>query len=152
MLWTHSRNLLYMFLSSNMATWGFILMACKKKIMSYSVSKLRELSILMKTPFHINKLLHNVLMPFYVESDSHNHPGVGIFSHKETLEKLCVFVFLCELKENFIDMFWQLHFFFWWLKKNLSHQVVSAKKKLILDPGSTAIPSGLNASPSKVVF
>ena len=33
-------------------------MACKKKMMLFSVSKLRELSIyLMKTPFQLNELL-----------------------------------------------------------------------------------------------
>ena len=38
---------------------------------------------LTKTPFQLNCKLHDILMPLHVESDSCDHSGVGIFSHKE---------------------------------------------------------------------
>ena len=37
-------------------------------------------------------------MPLHVESDSCDRLGVGIFSCKNRLAKLCVFVFRCEGK------------------------------------------------------
>ena len=99
------------FLSSNIATCFEIawhsLMACKKKMMLCSVSKLREphdLSIhltkilfQLKCKLHVH--IHDMSIPLHVESDSCNHSSVGIFSHKKKhLEKLLVFVFHCEGK------------------------------------------------------
>ena len=57
----------------------FLLMACKKKIMLYPVSKLKELSQL-----HLNFKLHNISMPSHMELDYSDHSGVGIFSSIET--------------------------------------------------------------------
>ena len=47
-----------------------------------------------KTPFQI----HDILVPLHVQSDSCDRLGVGIFSCKNRLEKLRVFVFRCEGK------------------------------------------------------
>ena len=60
-------------------------MAGKKKMMLNSVSKLRDLLIyLMKTPFQLNRKLHNIFMPLLVESYSCDCSEAGIFSRKET--------------------------------------------------------------------
>ena len=85
---------------------GFVLMACKKKMLC-QVSKPRELSSIWRKR-HFNYTIFLMPLHVHVESDSCDRSRLGILSCKNRLEYL---PFLCfDLKEKFFDAIWRPHF------------------------------------------
>ena len=94
--WAHERNISCV-ASGRLHTDGM-----EEENVMFSLQTKRAI-FLTKTVFQllVSCKLHNILMPLctlYMESDSGDHSGVGIFSLKEMSWKPCIFVFHCEGK------------------------------------------------------
>lgn len=120
------------------------MMACKKNMMSCSVSKLKELSIWQKIPFQLNCKLHNMLMLLHVESGSCDCSGVGLFLCKKTSWKTLHFQALLQRQSS--TLFLTTTFF--QNEKKIHSLVGTCLKRLILDPVLDCLDM-VNAAPSQ---
>ena len=131
--WAHARNMCFPLKQHGrlLCAWlleGFILMACKKKMMLCSVSKLIQPSI--STKMQATQYFNAFTCGIWL-LQKNSCAGTGMFSCKETLEKVHMFMFCCE--GNIFRHFLATTFFHLVTEK-VSFASWYLPKKLILDP------------------